>query len=626
MNIQKLNRNDPCHCGSGKKYKQCCQTLDESNAKKDASKAQLREAVPALFKQATHHQQLGQLEKAEDFYQKILTIWPKHPTTLQNLGIIALQTQRPAMAVELLRKAADLEPSAQHYCNLAQALSINMQNSEAIEYLHKSIALNPSYAIAINSLGALLSTEHRYEEALPYFYKALTFNPKDDQSLHNLGYCLMRQSKYAEAANYLRQAITTNPYIDSYHHCLLFCLCFDRNATPSMYLNEARQLDILLKARAKPYHQWNTPYSPNQPLRVGLVSGDFKNHPVGYFLERVVSHLNKSHIELIAYDTQTLEDELTARIKPHFKQWVNIATLNDALAAQKIHDDGIHILIDLAGYTENNRISLFAWQPAPIQVSWLGYFASTGLSCIDYFLADIVSVPPTNHSHFSEKIYYLPKTRLCFSPPTDDIPQEVNTLPAINNGFITFGCFQDFSKVNDHMINLWASILQACPQSKLMFKNHQLKDSHTKKQILESLKKFGISANRIILEEGGTRAHYFAAYHSVDLMLDTFPFPGGTTTCEALWMGVPTLTLAGSTLLERQGVAMLSCVGLDDWVAHSEDEYIEKAITHALNVKNLSLLRATLRQTMQSSPLVDATRFAKNLEQAFQGMWQEKMG
>ena len=625
MNTKTVSRNDPCPCGSGKKYKQCCQATDASNSQKIVATAQLRKSLPDLFEEAINHHQLGQLKEAEDLYQQILAIWPNHPSTLQNLGAIALQTQRITMAVQLLQKAADLEPSEQYYYNLAQALSSNSQNSEAIEYLHKSIHLNPSYSIAINSLGAILALENRFEEAIPYFHQALGINPEDDQSLHNIGYCLMRQSNYSEAANYLRQAIAINPHIDSYHHSLLFCLCFDRHAAPSIYLQEASYLDRLFKARSTPYQQSrNTLLAPTQLLRVGIVSGDLRNHPVGYFLEHVITHLNKSHIELVAYNTQLFEDELTARIKPHFSQWVNITHFNDELAAKKIYDDGIHILIDLSGYTEHTRLSLFAWKPAPIQVSWLGYFASTGLSCIDYFLTDAISVPAENHSHFSEKIAYLPNTRLCFTPPTHDIPQEINELPATHHGFITFGCFQDLSKINDHTLALWATILQACPQSKLMFKNHQLKNAHTKQQLLTRLNKLGIVAEQIILEEGGSRAQYFKAYHSVDFMLDTFPFPGGTTTCEALWMGVPTLTLAGNTLLQRQGMSFLNCVGLNTWIAYDEVDYIQKAIFYAHNLNPLHHLRSTLRETMATSPLVDAARFAKDVEQALLAMWQEK--
>jgi predicted O-linked N-acetylglucosamine transferase (SPINDLY family) len=403
---------------------------------------------------------------------------------------------------------------------------------------------------------------------------------------------------------------------------LLYCLCFDRSAFPDIYLKEANRLDKQLTARATPYQTWpKTRLKPHQPLRIGLVSGDLHNHPVSYFLESIIYHLNPEKVQLFAYTTRHIEDELTARIKPYFEQWTDITTLNDITAAQKIHNDGIHILIDLAGHTAFNRLPIFAWKPAPIQVSWLGYFASTGLSFIDYFLADPIAVPESNLKHFSEHVWYLPYTRLCFTPPAADIYQEQTPLPADRNGFITFGCFQSLSKINHKMVSLWANILQECPNSKLMFKNNQLKDRAAKQELIDKLIVCQITMDRVIFAGGSPREAYLSTYGLVDFMLDTSPYPGGTTTCEALWMGVPTLTLTGDTLLEKQGMGMLTCVGLQDWVAYNEDDYTLKAITHAKNINNLRQLRLQLRETMKKSPLVDATRFAKHLESVLEQMW-----
>lgn len=620
MNTKTVSRNDPCPCGSGKKYKQCCQVLDEQ---KPSPNARLGENAHVLFHQAVKYEKAGQIDKATSIYKKILDIAPKHIDTLYNWGLLANATGRTELAIELLRKAVRYEPSAKHYCVLAMALQSNHVD-EAMEYLHKAITLNPGDSHAYNQIGTLHWAKHRYEEAIPYYQKSIALNTKHDAAIANLGLCYVNQGKYQEAAKCFRQAITINPHWNSHYDNLLFSLCFDREDFLKNYLKEAHRLDIMLKARAMPYQQWNTSLTPNQPLRIGLVSGDFKNHPVGYFLESLLAHLNPSKIDIIAYSTQNYEDELTARIKPFFSQWVNITALNDKQAAEKIHTDGIHILIDLTGHTANNRLPMFAWKPAPIQVSWLGYFASTGLSFIDYFLADPISVPQNHRSHFTETVSYLPLVRLCFTPPSANIAKEPAPLPAQKNGFVTFGCFQNPSKINNKMIRLWAEILEKCPNSQLVLKNHTLKEPASRQEILNKLSAFNIPMSRVTLEAGSSRKLYFAAYDNVDLMLDTFPFPGGTTTCEALWMGVPTLTLSGNTLLERQGMSILSSVGLDDWIANGEADYVQKAINHAKSIKQLQQLRATLRTTMTTSPLVDAVRFAKDFEQVLSTMWHEK--
>ena len=622
MTHQKINRNDPCPCGSGKKYKQCCQ-LSESTTNNVAAKNRLLESVPALFKDALKYQKSSNPTKAEEIYQQILVISPKHSGALHNLGVLAYKTGKSELAIELLRKAVQIEPSTAFYCSLSQAFTSNQQNDQALECLHKAIALNPGDSAAYNNLGVHYWNQHRYGEAIPSFYKSITLNPQQDIALGNLASCFSNQGQFQEAAKFHRQAIQVNPHIDSHYNNLLLCLCFDNDVSPEQYLQEARRFDNLLNARATPYQQWNnTLYTHHSPLRVGLVSGDFRSHPVGYFLESIVRHM-PSNIAFVAYDTQMQEDELTARIKPHFAQWHNIAILNDQQAAQKIHNDGIHILVDLAGHTANNRLSLFARKPAPIQVSWLGYFASTGLGCMDYFLADPLSVPSANVSHFTEKVWYLPHTRLCFTPPTADIAPPPTPTPALSNGFVTFGCFQSASKINTQMIQLWGEILTQCPNSRLILKNQQLKDDTSKQALINKLLACHLPIERVTLEKGSPRDTYFTAYENIDFMLDTFPYPGGTTTCEALWMGVPTLTLAGNSLLSRQGMSMLHSVGLTDWVATSTNDYVNKAITHAHNITALNTLRLSLRATMQSSPLVDAVRFSENLADALIAMWKE---
>jgi predicted O-linked N-acetylglucosamine transferase (SPINDLY family) len=289
-------------------------------------------------------------------------------------------------------------------------------------------------------------------------------------------------------------------------------------------------------------------------------------------------------------------------------------------AAQLIHSDAVHVLMDLSGHTAGTRLPVFAWKPAPLQVSWLGYFATTGVTEIDYFIADPWVLPETEEPYFTEKIWRLPETRLCFTPP--DVNVEVSPLPALSNGYITLGCFNNLAKMNDDVVALWARILESIPDSRLLLKAGQLKESSALQNTINRFAAHGIDANRLILEGPESREQYLAAYHRVDIALDPFPYPGGTTSVEGLWMGVPILTLAGERFLSRQGVGILMNAGLPEWIATDTDDYFIRAISHAADLQRLSDLRGRLRPQILASPIFDAPRMARNFEAALRGMWQ----
>jgi predicted O-linked N-acetylglucosamine transferase (SPINDLY family) len=353
---------------------------------------------------------------------------------------------------------------------------------------------------------------------------------------------------------------------------------------------------------------------------VGLVSGDFNNHPVGFFLENVLAHLDTARIELVAYATQRTCDDLTARIMPFFSAWRHLEGVGDEAAAHLIHDDGVHILIDLAGHTAHNRLPVFAWKPAPVQVSWLGYSSTTGVAEIDYILGNPHSTPAGEAHHFTETIWQLPETSLCFSVP--DANLEVAPLPAQANGFITFGCFNNLAKLNDEVVLLWARILQALPTSRLFLKNKQLGESSVRMTLLDRFAAHGISEERLLLEGRSPRSEYLRAYNGVDIVLDPFPFPGGTTTVEGLWMGAPFITRQGDRFIAHQGEMIAHNTGLlSDWIARDYDDYVAKATYFSSNLEYLAGLRAILRRHLQLSPLFNAARFARHLEWALWEMW-----
>jgi predicted O-linked N-acetylglucosamine transferase (SPINDLY family) len=344
---------------------------------------------------------------------------------------------------------------------------------------------------------------------------------------------------------------------------------------------------------------------------------------VGFFLESLLAHLHPLRVELYAYSNKAYADELTARIRPHFSAWREIHNLNDEQTAQLIHRDGIHILIDLSGHTAGNRLPVFAWKPAPVQVAWLGYFATTGVAEMDYLIADAAGVSASHRTQFSETVQYLPDTRLCFTPPVTEL--SVAPLPAPHNGYVTFGCFQNLSKLGDAVLAAWGRIFAALPTARLHLGSKLLHRPEIAQQLRDRLQRHGIAPDRVSLSGAVSRAEYLAKHANIDILLDTFSYPGGTTTCEALWMGVPTVTLAGDTLLSRQGVSLLNAAGLPDWVAQNEEDYVTKAVAFASDLHNLAELRAGLREQVRNSPLFDAPHFAHNFEQALWQMWQQRV-
>ena len=566
--------------------------------------------------------------EAEQQIKQAVRINPTLEDAYYILGVISQERGDLAGAIANFTKALDIKPDFEVvYLDLGRVLFRSGQTEGAKRVIEKGLSLNPDSAELHFYLGNIYAEEKALEKALACYQKALLIWPDSPAIYNNLGSAYIDLGRVDEAIESYQKVLSLYPDSIEAASSLLFIQSFAANGSPAKYLEEAKALGSKLVALARPYTDWHVSLTSDgsSPLRVGLVSGDLKGHPVGFFLESLLAHLNQSRVELVAYNTQTHEDALTARIKPRFVAWSCIAGLSDEAAAQKIHADGIHILVDLAGHTSHNRLPLFAWKPAPVQVSWLGYFASTGVPGIDYLLADPISVPESQREQFTETIWYLPDTRLCFTAPATDAQQALKPPPAAQNGFITFGCFQNVRKISDDVLAVWGTILQALPQARLRLQNKQMNSDAAREQLAQRLARVGIGQDRVTLEGPISREAYLAAHAEVDIILDTFPYPGGTTTCEALWMGVPTLTLAGDTMLARQGASMLTCAGLGEWVANDKSDYVAQALSFAKDVDRLAQLRAGLREQVLASPLFDAPRFARHLEDALQGMWQHKM-
>ena len=494
--------------------------------------------------------------------------------------------------------------------------------NKSIQTFDKAIKLFPKDKDAYINKGSVLNKLGRLEESLLSYNKALELNPNFVEVYYNKGNTLRDLGRLEESLLSYNKALEIKPdFMEAYSN-LLFTLNYSSKHQLSYLISKAREFgNIVSKKINKPYKNYNSLPIKNK-LRVGLVSGDLYNHPVGYFLESMLPNINPNKIELIAYLTNLKTDGLTERIKPFFAGWKILFNKNDEDAANEIHNDAIDILIDLSGHTGHNRLPVFGWRPAPVQVSWLGYFATTGLKQMDYIIGDPFVTPIGEDSHYTEKVWRMPETRLCFSVPNVNI--DVSILPALKNDYITFGCFNNFSKINDEVISLWSKILFTIPKSKILFKNKQIKEKSVCIRLIEKFNNNGINNERIIFEKSELRSKYFQAYNKVDVSLDPFPFTGGVMSIESLWMGVPVLTLSGDRFVSRQGEEILINADLNDWISKNKEEYVVKAEKLTSNLNKLALLRSSLRNQVLNSPLFNVPRFAKNFEKALWGIWQQQ--
>ncbi len=479
--------------------------------------------------------------------------------------------------------------------------------------------------------SAFLQTGH-VTAARDNLLKATAARPESAEAFYNLALAHERSGE-TEAAHAAYVQAIGNCHEDQLAEAAfgnLFALQDMRDPFDASRLAEAQAL-YRMYYESKHAQEPTFILKPHQPLKIGFVSADFRSHPVGYFLESTLDALRRlpgidDRLQLIAYYNHQVQDDYTFRLSDYFDGWYRVDQWSDERLAAQIKTDRIDILIDLAGHTRGHRLPVFARRAAPAQVSWLGYWASTGLSRMDYVIADPITVPEDEASRFSERVWRLPNLRYCFSVP-EDVP-EVSPPPSLSQSGVVFGCYQMLHKVNDSVLSAWARILAACPDARLRIQSKDLDDARIKAQFIRRLQTQGIALPRVTLVGTTSREVYLASYAEVDVLLDTFHFPGGTTTAEALWMGVPTLTLALPGMVSRQGEALLMNAGLADWVTHDLESYIRQAIAwgNADQAQRQALadLRARLREQVRLSPVFDAERFAADVAHALEGIWQAK--
>ncbi|MDE2420029.1 MAG: tetratricopeptide repeat protein [Gammaproteobacteria bacterium] len=535
---------------------------------------------------------------------KDIEVWnPADVANLGNIGVVLIQLQRYAEAIEYFQRILRVQPdNVSAHLGLGLAASNNYDFAQAITSYRQALTYNPQsvemmlfLAGAIRDQGFTFQDDSQIESAYQAYENVLKQEPRSFSATSSM--LLMWHNRYPLS-------------MDAYQHDLQRCCEFFKQTT-------------VVEQRSCRLHI---------PLRIGFVSGDLRVHPVGYFLESTLAQINhdpalNQQVSLIAYHTNSKQDRTTQQLKSLFDMWYQVHSWSDEELIKQIQKDEIDILIDLSGHTDDNRLAVFAHKPAPIQVSWLGYWGSTGLSNIDYVLADPISVPVDEEKWFVEKIWRLPSLRYCFSPPKD--APEVSNPPCLSRGYVTFACYQNVRKINQGVLRCWSEILLACPQARLRIQAKEFVDHKTQVRFVERLCQVGIDIQRVTLVAGMDRRDYLASYADVDILLDTFPYPGGTTTAEALWMGVPTLTLSMVGMLGRQGEALLINAGLSDWVAHREDEYVQKAIAWGnLDVSQysvLSQLREGMRAKVKQTPVFDEKQFAQDFVAAMLAMWQKSV-
>lgn len=559
-------------------------------------------------------------DELEKVARALLVKYPKHGFTWKVLGAVLQRLGKLEESLEAKRKSAELLPQdAEAAYNLGNALNEFGKLAEAEESYRRALKINPNFKKANYNLGLVLQNQNRTTEAEESYRREIAINPDFAEAHSNLGNMLKNLGHLCEAEKSYRQALTANPrYLDAYTN-LLYTLAHNPNSPPEFAFQEAVHFGNVAMQGIQPLVHLSENRDPNKKLRVAMVSGDFWNHAVAYFIEPLLACFDKNQFELVAYYNNAKNDNFTQRIKTHFVGWRDVAALTDIQLAQQMANDGIDIAIDLSGHTDKNRLQAFAYKPAPIQISWLGYPATTGLKTMDYYLVDNDWCPAgLLDDYFVEKLVQLPSA-LTFAAPENSPP--VVDSPALKNGHITFGSFNRTSKLTQQTLDLWCEVLKEIPTAKMILGN--VSDEPLQRQLENEFSKRGVAAERLTFYAKKSIPDYLALHGEVDFILDTFPYNGGTTTGFALWMGVPVLTYAWKSLAGRGGVVMLSRVDLqNDFVAHTPEQFIEMAKTWANNVEGLQALRHQLRGRMQNSTKSKPEHVVAGFQAALKIMWQ----
>jgi protein O-GlcNAc transferase len=563
-------------------------------------------------------QRLGQPREAIASFRAAVAAAPDFLEAWKNLGLALQEIGERLEAAAALRAALrlDLTQSPLH-CQLGDVLAAGGNLAEAEQEFRSALALDPNNLAARNNLGNLLQQKGDYASAIECYRAATEAHPTATGVLVNLARAWHEQGCLDEAIATYRQAIVQAPDLAVAHTGLLLALHYHPQTSAADLAAEHRSWAA---RHAAPLYgtiqAHRNSRQPDRRLRIGYVSPDLCHHPIARFLLPLLQQHDRRHFEIFAYSATLRPDEMTQRLRSHTDVWRDIALLNDEAATELIRRDQIDILVDLTAHTAGTRLLVFARKPAPVQVTYLSYCSTTGLETIDYRLSDPYLDPPeTDLRNYTEKTVRLPETYWCYSAPELLVEPAPNANPSV----MTFGCLNNFAKVTDAAVAVWARVLRAVPASRLLLFAPAGIPRDRVNRVFQAKE---VDPARVDFVGRQDYRSYLATFDRIHIALDPFPFTGGTTTCDALWMGVPVVTRAGQTAVSRGGASLLSNTGLPDLIARTDDRYVEIATSLARDRTRLTDLRTTLRPRLQSSPLMNAPRFTRNVEHAFRAMWR----
>lgn len=561
----------------------------------------------------------NRLEDARNLLEEICRKEKRDVESRILLAQINAKLNLPDQVEKYCREIIQIIPnSLDAYFHLGCSLVFQDKRDAAIQAFQKLLQLKPDHALSHIHLGNLSAN---ISDALKHYTRAAQLAPNLADAYNSIGAALASCGRIEEAISNFRRSLAINPALHVAHSSLLFTLNCSSTLESQTIFSEHAQWEKL-HALPRSFRYANT-VDPERRLRVGYVSPDFRSHSVSYFFEPLLSKHDQNEIETFCYADVSRPDSTTNQLKSLAMHWCMTAGMSDDELAKRIHADGIDILVDLAGHTAHNRLRAFSAKPAPVQITYLGYPNTSGLMAMDYRLTDDFADPPgMTDSFYTEELIRLPHSFLCYRPPADAPP--VAQPPSSVSGRITYGSYNNMQKVTREAISVWAAILKAVPDSRLVLKNFALADSLVRERCQQAFAEYGIAADRFEFRaRDNTVAEHLNSYSTIDIALDTFPYNGTTTTCEALWMGVPVIALAGNTHAGRVGVSLLNQVGFAGFIAETSDNYIKAAVDLARNRHELPEMRLTLRERMANSPLCNGSDFARNVEDVYRSMWRK---
>ncbi|XP_010543807.1 PREDICTED: probable UDP-N-acetylglucosamine--peptide N-acetylglucosaminyltransferase SPINDLY [Tarenaya hassleriana] len=609
----------------------------------------------------------GDLETAIACYERCLSVSPNFEIAKNNMAIALTDLGTKIKLEGDVNQGVAYYKKALYYnwhyadamYNLGVAYGEMLKFDMAIVFYELALHFNPHCAEACNNLGVIYKDRDNLDKAVECYQMALSIKPNFAQSLNNLGVVYTVQGKMDAAASMIEKAILANPtYAEAYNNLgVLYrdagnipmaidayeqCLRIDpdsRNAGQNRllamnYINEGHD-DKLFEAHRDwgrrfmklypQYTSWDNSKDPERPLVIGYISPDFFTHSVSYFIEAPLTHHNYTNYKVVVYSAVVKADAKTYRFKEKVLKkggmWKEVYGVDEKKIASMVREDKIDILVELTGHTANNKLGTMACRPAPVQVTWIGYPNTTGLPSVDYRITDSLSDPPDTKQKHVEELVRLPECFLCYTPSAEAGP--VCSTPALSNGFVTFGSFNNLAKITPKVLQVWARILCAVPNSRLVVKCKPFSCDSIRQRFLTTLEQLGLESMRVDLLPLILFNHdHLQAYSLMDISLDTFPYAGTTTTCESLYMGVPCITMAGSVYAPNVGVSLLTKVGLGHLIAKTEDEYVQTAIEMASDVTALAKSRMNLRDLMAKSSVCDGPNFTLALESAYRSMWR----